>query len=98
MNLLVWLALYPSVMVLMWVSGSTLGSLPLPLNMLISNLITVLLTGYLLVPWLSRVYTNWLSTASRRWTLAGCSTIVVAQGLLLMLFSTVPALPWNTTG
>ena len=97
-NLLVWLALYPSVMVLMWVSGSTLGSLPLPLNMLISNLITVLLTGYLLVPWLSRVYTNWLSTASRRWTLAGCSTIVVAQGLLLMLFSTVPALPWNTTG
>ena len=97
-NLLVWLALYPSVMVLMWVSGSTLGSLPLPLNMLISNLITVLLTGYLLVPWLSRVYTNWLSTASRRWTLAGCSTILVAQGLLLMLFSTVPALPWNTTG
>ena len=97
-NLLVWLALYPSVMVLMWVSGSTLGSLPLPLNMLISNLITVLLTGYLLVPWLSRVYTNWLSTASRRWTLAGCSSILVAQGLLLMLFSTVPALPWNTTG
>ena len=97
-NLLVWLALYPSVMVLMWVSGSTLGSLPLPLNMLISNLITVLLTGYLLVPWLSRVYTNWLSTASRRWTLVGCSTILVAQGLLLMLFSTVPALPWNTTG
>ena len=82
-------------MVLMWVSGSTLGNLPLPLNMLISNLITVLLTGYLLVPWLSRVYTNWLSTASRRWTLTGCSTIVVAQGLLLLLFSTAPWLPWN---
>ena len=96
-NLLVWLALYPSVMVLMWVSGSTLGNLPLPLNMLISNLITVLLTGYLLVPWLSRVYTNWLSTASRRWTLAGCSTIVVAQGLLLLLFSTAPWLPWNVS-
>ena len=95
-NLLVWLALYPSVMLLMWLGGTTLGNLPLPLNMLISNLLTVLLTGYLLVPWLSRLYTNWLSTTSRRWTLAGCSTILVAQGLLLMLFSTAPGFPWNT--
>ncbi|WP_114993732.1 hypothetical protein [Synechococcus sp. UW179A] len=97
-NLLVWLALYPSVMLLMWLGGSTLGKLPLPLNMVISNLITVLLTGYLLVPWLSRLYSNWLSTASQRWTLVGCSTILVAQGLLLMVFSTVPGFPWNTTG
>ena len=95
-NLLVWLALYPSVMLLMWLSDPTLGNLPMPLNMLISNLITVLLTGYLLVPWLSRLYANWLSTTSRRWTLAGCSTILVAQGLLLMLFSTAPGFPWNT--
>ena len=95
-NLLVWLALYPSVMLLMWLSGPTLGNLPMPLNMLISNLITVLLTGYLLVPWLSRLYANWISTTSRRWTLAGCSTILVAQGLLLMLFSTAPGFPWNT--
>jgi len=95
-NLLVWLALYPSVMLLMWLSGPTLGKLPMPLNMLISNLITVLLTGYVLVPWLSRLYTNWLSTTSRRWTLAGCSTILVTQGLLLVLFSTVPGFPWST--
>ena len=95
-NLLVWLALYPSVMLLMWLGGATLSQLSLPLNMLISNLITVLLTGYLLVPWLSRLYANWLATTSRRWTLAGCITILVAQGLLLMLFSTVPGLPWNT--
>ena len=94
-NLLVWLALYPSVMLLMWLGGSTLSQLSLPLNMLISNLITVLLTGYLLVPWLSRLYANWLATTSRRWTLAGCSTIFVAQGLLLMLFSTVPGFLWN---
>ncbi len=95
-NLLVWLALYPSVMLLMWLGGTTLGNLPLPLNMLISNLLTVLLTGYLLVPWLSRLYTNWLSTTSRRWTLAGCGTILAAQGVLLTLFSTLPGLPWNT--
>lgn len=97
-NLLVWLALYPSVMLLIWLGGSTLGQLSLPLNMLISNLITVLITGYLLVPWLSRLYSNWLSTASRRWTLVGCSTILVAQWVLLMLFSTAPGFPWNTTG
>jgi len=96
-NLLVWLALYPSVMLLMWLSGSTLGKLSLPLNMLISNLITVLLTGYLLVPWLSRLYSDWLSTTTRRWTLVGCSTILVAQGLLLVLFSTAPGFPWNTS-
>ncbi|WP_231857189.1 hypothetical protein [Synechococcus sp. MIT S9509] len=60
--------------------------------MLISNLITVLLTGYLLVPWLSRLYSKWLATTSRRWTLAGCSTIFVAQGLLLILFSIVPGI------
>ena len=95
-NLLVWLALYPSVMLLMWLSDPTLGNLPVPLNMLISNLITVLITGYLLVPWLSRLYAHWLSTASRRWTLAGCSTILVAQGLLLTLFSKTPGFPWNT--
>ena len=64
--------------------------------MLISNLITVLLTGYLLVPWLSHLYANWPATTSRRWTLAGYITILVAQGLLLMLFSTVHGLPWNT--
>ena len=97
-NLLVWLALYPSVMVLIWLGESTLGNLPLPLNMLISNLITVLLTGYLLVPWLSRLYSNWLSTESRRLSVVGCSTILVAQGLLLMVFTTLPGLPWNTTG
>jgi len=96
-NLLVWLALYPSVMLLMWLGGSTLGQLPLPLNMLISNLITVLLNGYVLVPWLSRIYSNWMQTASWRWNLVGCSTIVVAQGLLLLLFSTVPGLPWNVS-
>ena len=64
--------------------------------MLISNLISVLLTGYLLVPWLSRLYANLSATTSRRWTLAGYITTLVAQKLLLMLFSTVPGLPWNT--
>ena len=44
-NLLVWLALYPAVMVLSLLTASSLGRLPLALNMVISNLITVLLTA-----------------------------------------------------
>ena len=84
-------------MLLMWLGGSTLGQLPLPLNMLISNLITVLLNGYVLVPWLSRIYSNWMQTASWRCNLVCYSTSVVAHGLLLLLFSTVPGLPWNVS-
>jgi len=91
-NLLVWLALYPSVMVLMLFGNSTLGSLPLPLNMLISNFITVWLTGHFLVPWLSRLYTKWLQTQSIRLTWLGITSVVVIQLLLLHLFSHLPGM------
>ena len=56
MNLLIWLALYPSVMLLSLISVHSLGELPLALNMLISNAITVAITGWLLVPLLARAY------------------------------------------
>jgi len=90
-NLLVWLALYPSVMVLILIGQSTLGRLPLPLNMLISNAITVAVTGWWLVPWLSRVYGGWLSNRSLRWNWVHSSTIVGFLLLFLVLFS---ALGW----
>ena len=90
-NLLVWLALYPSVMVLILIGQSTLGRLPLPLNMLIRNAITVAVTGWWLVPWLSRVYGGWLSNRSLRWNWVHSSTIVGFLLLFLVLFS---ALGW----
>tara|TARA_E500000178_G_scaffold350823_1_gene410551 strand:+ start:167 stop:817 length:651 start_codon:yes stop_codon:yes gene_type:complete len=86
-NLLVWLALYPSVMVLILIGQTTLGRLPLPLNMLISNAITVAVTGWWLVPWLSRVYGGWLSNRSQRWNWIHSSTIVGFLLLFLVLFS-----------
>ena len=92
-NLLVWLALYPSVMLLVLVGQSTLGSLPLPLNMLISNLITVLLTGHFLVPWLSNLFKNWLHSTSIRVTLSGIISVVSIQLVLLLLFSLLPGMP-----
>ena len=86
-NLLVWLALYPCVMVLTQIGQTTLGRLPLPLNMLISNAITVAVTGWILVPWLSRRYGGWLSNRSLRWNLIHGTTIVGYLLLFLVLFS-----------
>ena len=86
-NLLVWLALYPSVMILIVIGQGTLGRLPLPLNMLISNAITVGVTGWWLVPWLSRLYSNWLQNQSQRWNIVYGSTIVGFLLLFLLFFS-----------
>ena len=86
MNLLVWLALYPSVMLLSLISGDSLGELPLALNMLISTAITVALTGWLLVPMLAKVYRGWLQTQSRRFNLAGSGSIVALLMVCYALF------------
>ena len=84
-NLLVWLALYPSVMILMLIGQNSLGVLPLPLNMLISNAITVAITGWFLVPWLSKRYGRWLQTKSKRLN-AIYTTSVIGFLLLFLLF------------
>lgn len=97
-NVLVWLALYPSVMVLTLLGSSTLGQLPLPLNMLISNGITVVLTGTCLVPWLSRLYGGWLKTSSNRITWVGLASVLSLQLILLVLFSRLPGAPWQSSG
>ena len=97
-NLLVWLALYPSVMVLLLLGNSTLGTLPLPLNMLVSNFITVQLTGHCLVPRLSHLYENWLQTSSMRFTWLGVTSVALMQLFFLTLFSRLPGMPWATSG
>ena len=96
-NLLVWLALYPSVMLLTVFGSSSLGRLPLPLNMLIGNLITVLLTGHFLVPWLSRLYGNWLHSQSLRLAWLGTVSVFVMQVVLLGLFSSLPGMSWDVS-
>ena len=88
-NLLVWMALYPSVMILIIIGQGTLGKLPLPLNMLISNAITVGVTGWWLVPWLSRRYQNWLQNKSKRWDIIYSSSVIGFLLLFLLLFSRI---------
>ena len=87
MNLLIWLALYPSVMLLSLISVHSLGELPLALNMLISNAITVAVTGWLLVPLLARAYGGWLQTQSHRWNLAGSGSILALLMVCYAIFS-----------
>lgn len=87
MNLLVWLALYPSVMLLSLISVDTLGKLPLALNMLLSTAITVALTGWLLVPLLAKAYREWLKTDSWRFNLAGSASICALLIVNYVIFS-----------
>ena len=87
MNLLIWLALYPSVMLLSLISVHSLGELPLALNMLISNAITVAVTGWLLVPLLAKAYGGWLQTQSHRWNLAGSASILALLMVCYAVFS-----------
>ena len=87
MNLLVWLALYPSVMLLSLISVDTLGKLPLALNMLLSTAITVALTGWLLVPLLAKAYGEWLKTDSWRLNLAGSASVFALLIVSYVIFS-----------
>ena len=87
MNLLVWLALYPSVMLLSLISVDSLGQLPLALNILISTAITVALTGWFLVPLLAKAYSGWLQTQSHRFNLAGSTSILALLMVCYAIFS-----------
>ena len=75
-------------MVLIVSGQNTLGVLPLPLNMLVSNAITVAVTGWWFVPWLSRLYSGWLQSNSRRVNIFYTSS-VFGFLLLFLLFFTV---------
>ncbi len=89
-NLLVLVVLYPTVAVL----RVLLKPLPLdgPSGLLLGNLCTVALTGWWLVPWISRRCRPWLEgTASRRGASLTLVTILASLGLMLQLFRALPA-------
>ena len=88
-NLIVWLALYPSVMLLIIISKSTIGRLSLPLNMLISNAITVALTGWFFVPWLSNIYQPWLEGESKRFEILGTISILILLWISYVIFTAI---------
>jgi antibiotic biosynthesis monooxygenase (ABM) superfamily enzyme len=59
--LLIWLAIYPTINLIMWLLGDFLGSLPLPLRTLVMTLILVPLMVYVLLPLVNKAFRNWLS-------------------------------------
>lgn len=92
-NLLVGLAVYPTVMLLLIAGQSSLDKLPFALRILISNAITIVITGWLLVPWLSRVYQPWLEHRSPRAQRLGTLSILGLLLCWLAVFSLLPPLP-----
>ena len=65
--------------------------------MLVSNFITVQLTGHYLVPWLSHLYEGWLQTSSKRVTWLGITSVLLMQLFLLTLFSLLQGMAWDVS-
>lgn len=89
-NLLVLLVLYPTVTVV----NLLLRPLPLdpPAALLLGNVASVAITGWLLVPWASRRYRDWAEgMGSRRRRAFALASILAALGLMLQLFRSLPA-------
>lgn len=92
-NLLVLLVLYPTVMAL----TMALHGLPwdFPAKLLLGNVCSVAITGWLLVPWVSRLYGPWAeglgSRGQRALALASMVGLLVA---MLQLFRSLPATLW----
>ena len=86
-NLLVLLALYPSVMLLRLIGPPGIEELSTPAAVLIGNAITVAMTGWLLVPSLSRIFQRWLEGRGSLGFRALClAAIFAALGGLYSLF------------
>ncbi len=59
--LMVWIAIYPSIMVVQLLIGNQIINLPMPLRSLIMTGILVPLMVYVLLPLLRKVLGNWLN-------------------------------------
>lgn len=92
-NLLVLLVLYPTVMGL----TVALHGLPwdFPSKLLLGNVCSVAITGWVLVPWVSRLYGPWAEgRGSRRQRALALASILGVLAALLLLFRSLPATLW----
>jgi len=60
MAILIWLAIYPSINILFFLLGDLLTELPLLLRTLTLTLILVPTMVFVLLPFLTKVFKNWL--------------------------------------
>lgn len=62
MAVIIWIAIYPTITTLFFLLGSVLLKIPyLPVRTLILTLIVVPLMVFVLLPFLQKVFKNWLS-------------------------------------
>ncbi len=62
--LLTWVAIYPLITGILWLFGSFLNTLPLPLRTLVLTLLLVYLMTYIVMPCLQRLFRRWLNADS----------------------------------
>lgn len=95
-NLLVLLTLYPTAMILTPLLHLALEGVGFPSVMLISNVLCVAATSWVLVPFVSRFYLCWLEGESgARDTLIAMTSLVVLLVILWLAFQSFPASLWN---
>jgi len=95
-SLLVLLTLYPTVMVLTPLLHLSLRGVAYPIKMLISNSLCVAATSWILVPIVSRIYSNWLQGNLGRWQRwFALSSLIILFILLLNGFLALPKSLWG---
>jgi antibiotic biosynthesis monooxygenase (ABM) superfamily enzyme len=57
---LTWIAIYPMITILFWLFGDFFMQLALPVRTLVLTLILVPSLSYVVLPFLSKVFTKWL--------------------------------------
>ncbi|MBT33137.1 hypothetical protein [Chondrinema litorale] len=55
-----WLAIYPLITILLWLLGDLLIILPLPLRTLLLTALLVPAMSYVVIPFYSKLFKNWL--------------------------------------
>ena len=92
--MLVLMVLYPTVMLLSRFVGPVLVDLGIPtwLELWLSQIVSVALLSYALMPWATRAFTRWLDPvdgAGARVSLAGAAIVVIVYAVTLTLFASV---------
>ena len=63
---LIWLAIYPSITLLLWLAGPEIGSWPLPVRTLALTAVLVPWMVFVLIPALQRLLAPWLRPVPRK--------------------------------
>ncbi len=65
LTLLTWVGIYPLITLILWLFGENLSHVTLPLRTLFLTLILVPLMTLLVMPFLRKIFTHWLTPATK---------------------------------